>query len=90
VLAFPGVFKGSLDVRARTINEEMKLAAAHAIARIIPWTNCIRTTSSPASSIAASPNRCPRPSPRPLSPAGSRRERGARAHEPATPLEAMR
>jgi malic enzyme len=36
VLAFPGVFKGALDVRARTINEEMKLAAAHAIARVIP------------------------------------------------------
>ena len=36
VLAFPGVFKGALEVRARTINEEMKLAAAHAIARVIP------------------------------------------------------
>jgi hypothetical protein len=35
VLAFPGVFKGALDVRARTINEEMKLAAAHAIASVI-------------------------------------------------------
>jgi malate dehydrogenase (oxaloacetate-decarboxylating) len=30
VLAFPGVFKGALEVRARTINEEMKLAAARA------------------------------------------------------------
>jgi malate dehydrogenase (oxaloacetate-decarboxylating) len=36
VLAFPGVFKGALDVRARTINEDMKLAAAHAIAHVIP------------------------------------------------------
>src|SRR4051794_25736697 len=36
VLAFPGVFKGALEVRAKTINEEMKLAAAHAIARVIP------------------------------------------------------
>jgi malate dehydrogenase (oxaloacetate-decarboxylating) len=36
VLAFPGVFKGALEVRARTINEEMKLAAAHAIASTIP------------------------------------------------------
>src|SRR5207247_9488525 len=36
VLAFPGVFKGALEVRAREINEEMKLAAAHAIARVIP------------------------------------------------------
>ena len=33
VLAFPGVFRGALDVRATTINEEMKLAAADAIAR---------------------------------------------------------
>ena len=36
VLAFPGVFRGALDVRARTINEEMKLAAAQAIASVIP------------------------------------------------------
>jgi len=32
VLAFPGVFRGALDVRARTIDAEMELAAAHAIA----------------------------------------------------------
>jgi malate dehydrogenase (oxaloacetate-decarboxylating) len=36
VLAFPGVFKGALTVRARAINEEMKLAAARAIAGVIP------------------------------------------------------
>jgi malate dehydrogenase (oxaloacetate-decarboxylating) len=36
VLAFPGVFRGALDVRARTINEEMKLAAAQAIAAAVP------------------------------------------------------
>jgi malate dehydrogenase (oxaloacetate-decarboxylating) len=35
VLAFPGVFRGALDVRARAINEAMKLAAAHAIAAVI-------------------------------------------------------
>jgi malate dehydrogenase (oxaloacetate-decarboxylating) len=35
VLAFPGVFRGALDVRAREINEEMKLAAARAIAGVI-------------------------------------------------------
>jgi len=35
VLAFPGVFKGALQVRAGTINEEMELAAAQAIARVI-------------------------------------------------------
>ena len=35
VLAFPGVFRGALDVRARTINGEMELAAARAIAATI-------------------------------------------------------
>lgn len=35
VLAFPGIFRGALDARATTINEEMKLAAAHAIAECI-------------------------------------------------------
>jgi malate dehydrogenase (oxaloacetate-decarboxylating) len=36
VLAFPGVFRGALDVRATTINDEMKRAAAYAIAGVIP------------------------------------------------------
>ena len=36
VLAFPGVFRGALDVRASAINEEMKLAAARAIAGVVP------------------------------------------------------
>jgi malate dehydrogenase (oxaloacetate-decarboxylating) len=35
VLCFPGIFRGALACRARSINEEMKLAAAHAIAGII-------------------------------------------------------
>lgn len=35
VLAFPGVFRGALDVRAAQINEEMKIAAAYAIAGLI-------------------------------------------------------
>jgi malate dehydrogenase (oxaloacetate-decarboxylating) len=35
VLAFPGIFRGALDVRARSINEEMKIAAAYAIAGLI-------------------------------------------------------
>lgn len=35
VLAFPGIFRGALDVRARDINEEMKIAAAHAIAGLV-------------------------------------------------------
>lgn len=35
VLAFPGIFRGALDVRATDINEEMKVAAAYAIANIV-------------------------------------------------------
>ncbi len=35
VLCFPGIFKGALKVRAHTINEEMKLAAAKAIASLV-------------------------------------------------------
>jgi malate dehydrogenase (oxaloacetate-decarboxylating) len=34
-LAFPGVFRGALDVRARVVNDEMKIAAAHAIAELV-------------------------------------------------------
>lgn len=36
VLAFPGIFRGALDVRAREINTQMKLAAAKALAALIP------------------------------------------------------
>lgn len=36
VLVFPGIFRGALDARAATISEEMKIAAAKAIAAIIP------------------------------------------------------
>ena len=35
VLAFPGVFRGAFDVRASDINEEMKMAAASALANLI-------------------------------------------------------
>ena len=35
LLAFPGIFRGALDVRATDINEEMKIAAAYAIASLI-------------------------------------------------------
>ena len=35
VLAFPGVFRGAFDVRAKDINDEMKLAASHALAELI-------------------------------------------------------
>ena len=36
VLAFPGIFRGAFDCRAKTINEEMKLAAAEALSGLIP------------------------------------------------------
>jgi malate dehydrogenase (oxaloacetate-decarboxylating) len=36
VLCFPGIFRGALDVRAPAITEEMKMAAARAIALIVP------------------------------------------------------
>jgi malate dehydrogenase (oxaloacetate-decarboxylating) len=91
VLAFPGVFKGALEVRARTINEEMKLAAAHAIARVIPeqelhadyvipsvFNRHVAESVADAVAGAAVETRV------------ARRESGARAHEPSTPLEAMR
>jgi malate dehydrogenase (oxaloacetate-decarboxylating) len=35
-LAFPGIFRGALDTRARQINDAMKIAAAHAIASAVP------------------------------------------------------
>ena len=35
VLAFPGIFRGALDARASEINDEMKLAAAHALAGMV-------------------------------------------------------
>ena len=53
VLAFPGIFRGALDVRATAITEEMKLAAARGIAsRSWTTTSSTRTTSSRASSTA--------------------------------------
>jgi len=39
VLAFPGIFRGALDANAKTINNEMKIAAAHALA------NCVKKPS---------------------------------------------
>jgi malate dehydrogenase (oxaloacetate-decarboxylating) len=45
VLAFPGIFRGALDVRASRINEEMKLAAAEAIAAVV--IDDARTSSAP-------------------------------------------
>ena len=36
MLCFPGIFRGALDVRAREITEEMKMAAARGIAEVVP------------------------------------------------------
>lgn len=36
LLAFPGMFRGALDVQAKTINEDMQLAAAQALAEVVP------------------------------------------------------
>jgi malate dehydrogenase (oxaloacetate-decarboxylating) len=90
VLAFPGVFKGALDVRARTINEEMKLAAAQAIAHVIPddelhadyiipsvFNRRVAEVVADAVADAA------------VASGVARRRRGAHAHDPATPLEAL-
>ena len=91
VLAFPGVFKGALEVRARTINEEMKLAAAHAIARVIPEdeldTDYIipsvfnrHVAESVAQAVADAA----------VTSGVARRERSVRPHDPLTPPEAIR
>jgi malate dehydrogenase (oxaloacetate-decarboxylating) len=90
VLAFPGVFRGALDVRATTINEEMKLAAAQAIAAVIPADELHpdyiipsvfnrRVSETVAEAVAAAA----------VASGVARRKHGA-MHEPATPLEAMR
>jgi malate dehydrogenase (oxaloacetate-decarboxylating) len=88
VLAFPGIFKGALEMRARTINEAMKLAAAHAIAGIIPEDELHPDYIIPsvfnrhvAESVAQAVADAAVTS-------GEAR-RGARSREPATPLEAM-
>jgi malate dehydrogenase (oxaloacetate-decarboxylating) len=91
VLAFPGVFKGALEVRARTIDEEMKLAAAHAIAGVIPAEELHpdyiipsvfnrRVGEAVAEAVANAA----------VASGVARRKRGPVAHEPATPLEALR
>ena len=90
VLAFPGVFRGALDVRATTINEEMKLAAAQAIAAVIPPDELHadyivpsvfnrRVAETVAEAVAAAA----------VSSGVARRKHGL-VHEPATPLEALR
>ncbi len=88
VLAFPGVFKGALEVRAGRINEPMKLAAAYAIDRVPPSASYTPTTSSRACSTTASPRWWRRPSPTSPPPPASRAGNAAPAPTgPATRLE---
>jgi malate dehydrogenase (oxaloacetate-decarboxylating) len=47
VLGFPGIFRGALDVRARDINDEMKIAAAKAIATLAEPVSADRIIPSP-------------------------------------------
>ena len=71
VLAFPGIFRGAFDVRAKEINDEMKLAAAEALADLIPaeelsedyiipkaFDKRVLTGSSQSSSRSSKKNRC--------------------------------
>ena len=72
VLAFPGIFRGALDVCARDIDDDMMVAAAHAIAAWSTTSTAVPTTSLPMHSTAAS---CPpwrRPSPPPRATQDSR------------------
>ena len=91
VLAFPGVFNGALEAHARPINEEMKLAAARAIAGviaddeldaeyIIPSVFNRRVVEAIAEAVATAA----------VASGVARRPAGARTHEPTTPLEALR
>jgi malate dehydrogenase (oxaloacetate-decarboxylating) len=54
VLAFPGVFRGALDLRAAAISNQMKLAAAHTLAAQVREDELHANASSRASSIAMS------------------------------------
>src|SRR3954454_25295413 len=90
VLAFPGVFKGALEVRAKMINEEMKLARAHAIAGVIPDDELLAEYIVPsvfnrlvAEAVAESVANAA------VASGVARRKRGATG-EPTTPLEALR
>ena len=63
VLAFPGIFRGALDVRASDINDAMKVAAARAIAGLMR--SSTPSTSSPPPSTPGSRTPWPPPWPRP-------------------------
>jgi malic enzyme len=53
VCAFPYIFRGALDCRARCVNEEMKLAATHAIARMAKQLQPVKVSLSRSSSWAS-------------------------------------
>ncbi len=67
VLAFPGVFRGALDVRARAITHEMQIAAAHALAGVIPRGRARRRLHRPER-LRPQPSRPPSPAPCPRRP----------------------
>ena len=77
-LAFPGVFRGALDVKARAVNDEMKIAAAHAIAELVDPDELDRRLPDP---------RQPRSARRPPGRRGGRRsgDRHRRGRSPARP-----
>ena len=90
VLAFPGVFKGALEVRAREINEAMKLAAAQAIAAVIPADELHAEYVIPsvfnrgvAESVARAVAQAA------VDTGVARRERGARSSEHALPFDSL-
>jgi malate dehydrogenase (oxaloacetate-decarboxylating) len=67
VLAFPGIFRGALDAQATRITDEMKIAAAHAIAdyvkkpqkdRILPNILDKDVTSAVATAVATAAEKC--------------------------------
>ena len=90
VLAFPGVFKGALDVRAHTINEEMKLAAAQAIASVIPEDELHADYIIPSVfNRRVAPAVADAVSEAAVASGVARRRHGAQPTEPVTPLEAM-
>ncbi len=63
MLAFPGIFRGALDVRATAITEGMKVAAAEAIAGVVA-DELAEDSSCPRPSTRGSRRRWPRRSPR--------------------------
>ena len=85
VLAFPGIFRGALDVRASDINEEMKIAAAMALANLVSDEELNPEFIIPAAFDRASASMSRRPSRRPRARAESRGYSAVRAACPREP-----